>query len=265
MNKSYYFISMRKIKTWSDYWYVKKNNTGHPTLDQDRFLSEQLKTEHRQLALDEFVNNNMLVVHKLTKNYTWSNLEYDDLVQYGVEGLIAAAESYDANKGFKFSTLCYHYILGRLRRALEQFNNTIKIPAHLNMCKIRINHLDESKEYTDEFLSQFADERYTLIDIKHALEIKRLYKLDDIDDLVDIKDENIKDFEIKIAVDQILNELRPIDKICIEMKFGLNGHKTHYYKEIDKELNIDSEGIISRALLKLKNNSNLECFLDYLK
>lgn len=256
---------MKKIKTWSEYWYVKSNNTGFPTLDQDRFLSNQLKTKHRDLALNEFINNNILVVHKLVKNYTWSNLEYDDLVQYGIEGLIAAAESYDPNKGFKFSTLCYHYILGRLRRALEHYNNIIKIPAHLNLCKIRINHLDETKEYTDEFLNQFTDKRYSLQDIKNALEIKRLYKIDDVDDLVDIKDENIKDFEIKIAIDQVLNTLRPVDKLCIEMKFGLNGHKTHFYYEIDKKLGIDSEGIISRALIKLRDNKQFSCLLEYLK
>ena len=256
---------MKKIRTWSDYWYFKSNHTGFPTLAQDEFLSIQLKTKHRDLALEEFVNNNILVVHKLCKNYTWSNLEYDDLVQYGVEGLIAAAESYDPKKGFKFSTLCYHYILGRLRRALEHYNNIIKIPAHLNLCKIRINHLDENKEYTDEFLLQFTDHRYTLKDIKNALEIKKLYKIDNLDDLVDIKDENIKDFEVKIALDQVLDTLRPIDKLCIEMKFGLNGHKTHYYKEIDLELGIDSEGIISRALLKLKNTDSLKCLQEYLK
>jgi hypothetical protein len=49
------------------------------------------------------------------------------------------------------------------------------------------------------------------------------------------------------------------------MYFGLNNNRTHFYKEIDKELNVDSEGIIKRALIKLGNISGIESFLDYLK
>jgi hypothetical protein len=47
--------------------------------------------------------------------------------------------------------------------------------------------------------------------------------------------------------------------------FGINGNKSHYYKEIDKMLDIDSEGIIKRALVKLSNISGIESFLEYLK
>jgi hypothetical protein len=47
--------------------------------------------------------------------------------------------------------------------------------------------------------------------------------------------------------------------------FGINGQKKLYYKEIDKMLDIDSEGIIKRALVKLSNIKGIESFLDYLK
>ncbi len=67
---------MKKIRTWSDYNYAKINNPGHSTLEQDTFLSEQLKTKHRDKALNEFIELHMLVVHKLCKSYTLSFLDY---------------------------------------------------------------------------------------------------------------------------------------------------------------------------------------------
>jgi hypothetical protein len=49
------------------------------------------------------------------------------------------------------------------------------------------------------------------------------------------------------------------------MYYGLNGNKTHFYREIDKELDIDSEGIIKRALIKLSHIKDIEAILEYLK
>ena len=256
---------MKKIRTWSDYNYAKINNAGHSTLEQDTFLSEQLKTKHRDKALNEFIELHMLVVHKLCKSYTWSNLDYDDLVQYGVEGLIAAAEIYDPSKGYKYHTICYHYVLGRLRRALEHYNNLIKIPAHLNLAKLRINHLDEDKDYTDEYLMQFVDDRYSLKDLKRALEIKKLYKTDDLELIIDKADDSIKDFEIKACIEGIVSKLTNIEQKCIELKFGLAGNKTHYYYEIDALLKIDSEHIITKVLIRFRADPEMEILREYLK
>ena len=255
---------MTKIRRWPEYYRVKKDNEGHPTLSQDAFLSSQLVTKYREKALNEYIELNMLVVHKICKNYRWSNIDYDDLVMYGVEGLIAAADCYDPSKGFKFHTFCYHYILGRLRRALEHHNNLIKIPAHLNLAKLRINHLEEDKEYSDEFLMTLTDDRYSLNDLKKALEIRKLYSIDNLDLIHDRVDESIKNPEIKICIDEILDTLKPLEKQAIELKFGLNGHKPHFYKEVDKILGIDSDGVINRAIVKLRNKG-LESLLDYLK
>lgn len=257
---------MKNIRTWSDYYYAKKSNLGHSTLEQDIFLSSQLKTNKRQKALDEFIENHMLVVHKLCKNYTWSNLDYEDLVQVGIEGLIAAAETYDPSKGFKFHTIAHHYVLGRLRRALEHHNNLIKIPAHINLAKLRINHLDDDKDYSDEYLMQFTDHRYSLSDLKRALAYRKLYQIDDLDIVTDKKiDENIEDFELKACIGSIVSKLTEIEQKCINMKFGLLGNKPHFYYEIDAELKVDSEKIITKVLIRFRANPDMEILKEYLK
>lgn len=255
---------MKNIKTWQDYKYSRKLNPGYPNLDEDRWLHSQLNTKYRQKALDEIIKINMSQVHKITKNYAWCNIDYEDLVQYAIEGIIAAADNYKPESKNKFSTLAYHYILGRVRRAIEQYNHTIKIPAHINLAKLRINHLDLDKEITDEELLPLVTEKYSLYTLRQAIIAKKL-KIQEFDATYDV-DVNYADDETKeinIAINQILNTLRPIDKRCIELYFGLNGNKTHYYKEIDAILNCDSEGIIKRALIKLSKEHSV--LLDYLK
>lgn len=257
---------MKNIKTWQDYKYSRKINPGYPNLAEDRWLHSQLQTKYRQKALDEIININMQQVHKICKTYAWCNLEYEDLKQYAIEGIIAAADNYKPESGNKFSTLAYHYILGRVRRAIEQYNHTIKIPAHINLAKLRINHLDLDKEITDEELLPLVTEKYSLYTLRQAIIAKNI-KVQEFDATYDVDVKFVEDetTEITYAINQILSTLRPIDKKCIEMYFGLNGNKSHYYREIDAMLNVDSEGIVKRALLKLSNIKGIDTFLDYLK
>ena len=257
---------MTNIKTWQDYKYSRKLNPGYPNLAQDRFLHSQLETRHRQKALDEIININMSQVNKLCKQYSWCNIDFEDLQQYAIEGIIAAADNYKPDSGNKFSTLAYHYILGRIRRAIEQYNHLIKIPAHINLAKLRINHLDLEKEILDEELLPLVTEKYSLYTLRQAIIAKNI-KIQEFDPTYDVDVEFVQDetIEINISINQILSTLRPIDIKCIELYFGLNGNKSHFYKEIDKMLEIDSEGIIKRALVKLSNISGIESFLEYLK
>jgi len=241
-------------------------NPGYPNLAEDRFLHSQLITRHRDKALDEIITINMSQINKLCKQYSWCNIDFEDLRQYAIEGVIAAADNYKPESGNKLSTLAYHYILGRIRRAIEQYNHIIKIPAHINLAKLRINHLDIEKEITDEELLPLVTEKYSLYSLRQAI-IAKSIKIQEFDPTYDVDIEFIEDktSEANYTLNQILETLRPIDKKCIEMYFGLNGHKTHFYREIDKELNIDSEGIIKRALIKLSHIKGIEAILEYLK
>lgn len=241
-------------------------NPGYHNLAEDRFLHSQLITRHREKALDEIITINMSQINKLCKQYSWCNIDFEDLRQYAIEGVIAAADNYKPDSGNKLSTLAYHYILGRIRRAIEQYNHLIKIPAHINLAKLRINHLDLEKEITDEELLPLVTEKYSLYSLRQAI-IAKSIKIQEFDPTydVDIEFQEDKTPEANYTLNQILETLRPIDKKCIEMYFGLNGNRTHFYREIDKELNIDSEGIIKRALIKLSHIKDIEAILEYLK
>jgi hypothetical protein len=50
---------MTKIRRWPEYYSIKKDNEGRPTLSQDAFLSSQLNTKYREKALDEYYEQDM--------------------------------------------------------------------------------------------------------------------------------------------------------------------------------------------------------------
>ena len=204
------------------------------------------------------------MVHSISKKYLWCNILYEDLLQYGVEGLISAAENFIPSKGYKYNTLAGHYVLGRIRRAIEQHNRTIKVPAHVNLATLKLLDIDTEKEVTDDMLLPMVTKRTTLNTLKSAIEVKNTQMLE-IDSVYQIEDKKLDIDDKKIAIAQILEKLRPIEITCIKLKFGLDNNNPLTYKEIDKIVNADSEGLINRALIKLKNMKGIDSFLDYLK
>ncbi len=65
---------------------------------------------------DEFINENLPLVHSLCRRFAGRGVEYDDLFQVGCIGLIKAADGFDESRGLKFSTYAFPVIMGELRR-----------------------------------------------------------------------------------------------------------------------------------------------------
>lgn len=107
-----------KDKLWKDY--QKK-----PT----RELREQLIIEYSQLV--------KLVAGRLSM-YLGHNVEYDDLVSYGIFGLIDAIDKFDADKNVKFETYASLRIRGSI---LDQIRKMDWIPRTVRQ---RQRKLDEA-------------------------------------------------------------------------------------------------------------------------
>ncbi|WP_099204604.1 sigma-70 family RNA polymerase sigma factor [Scatolibacter rhodanostii] len=61
------------------------------------------------------VEENIGLVHLCAKRFMGRGLEYDDIFQAGCVGLIKAADNFDSEKGFKFSTYAVPVILGEMK------------------------------------------------------------------------------------------------------------------------------------------------------
>ena len=53
---------------------------------------------------EEFIEQNLGLVHTICKRFTGKGIEYDDLYQSGCMGLIKAYDAFDEERGLCFST-----------------------------------------------------------------------------------------------------------------------------------------------------------------
>ncbi|MER5802789.1 sigma-70 family RNA polymerase sigma factor [Streptomyces mirabilis] len=86
----------------------------------------------RVRARDCLVLHNQRLVHKLVPRYLDQGLDYDDLFQHGVLGLMTAARKFDPAKGFKFSTYATWWIRQSINRGIADEGALIRIPVHVH-------------------------------------------------------------------------------------------------------------------------------------
>lgn len=105
-----------KAKLWDDYSKVKS-------------------TEVREKIIIEYANLVKIVAGRLSM-YLGNNVEYDDLVGYGIFGLIDAVDKFDFNKGVKFETYASFRIRGAI---LDEIRKMDWIPRTLRQKQKKID------------------------------------------------------------------------------------------------------------------------------
>ncbi|WP_078885149.1 sigma-70 family RNA polymerase sigma factor [Streptomyces sp. NRRL S-146] len=98
----------------------------------DDTLSGLPPDDLRIRARDCLVLHNQRLVHKMVPRYLEQGLDYEDLLQHGVLGLIRAARKFDPAKGFKFSTYATWWIRQSISRAIADEGTVIRIPVHMH-------------------------------------------------------------------------------------------------------------------------------------
>lgn len=116
------------IATWERQW--------QPTISGLSVDRESLKALRRQLRLytearDALVMHNLRLVYSIAARYKGRGVSYLDLVQEGTLGLIRAAEKFEFEKGFRFSTYCFNWITQAVRRYVGDVGTLIRFPTHV--------------------------------------------------------------------------------------------------------------------------------------
>lgn len=65
---------------------------------------------------ERMITENMGLVHSCAGKFKGKGVEYDDLFQAGCVGLVKAADGFEPERGFAFSTYAVPVILGEIRR-----------------------------------------------------------------------------------------------------------------------------------------------------
>ncbi|MFQ3588439.1 MAG: sigma-70 family RNA polymerase sigma factor [Fimbriimonadaceae bacterium] len=91
-----------------------------------------------QKARQRLVEANMRLVINIAKTYRSRAIPLEDLIQEGAIGLMQAAERFDPDKGFRFSTYATHWIRQAIGRAIDNKSKAIRLPAHVSQSLRRI-------------------------------------------------------------------------------------------------------------------------------
>ena len=94
---------------------------------------------------EEFIENNLGLVHSICKRFVGRGIEYDDLYQAGCIGLIKATDAFDETKGFLFSTYAVPVIMGEVRRLFRD-GGAIKVSRSIKELYLKITKEKQALE-----------------------------------------------------------------------------------------------------------------------
>ena len=100
-------------------------------LSQELLTSIKRELRHYTAARDRLVMHNLRLVYSIAARYKGRGVGYLDLVQEGTLGLIRAAEKFEYEKGFRFSTYCFNWITQAVRRYVGDAGTLIRFPTHV--------------------------------------------------------------------------------------------------------------------------------------
>lgn len=81
-------------------------------------------------ARDTLIISNIRLVVNIAGSYVASEMDYEDLIQEGIIGLIRAVEEYNRWYDNKFATYATYWIKQSIQRAIENKSHLIRLPVH---------------------------------------------------------------------------------------------------------------------------------------
>lgn len=91
---------------------------------------------------EEFIKENLGLVHSVCKRFSGRGIEYDDLYQAGCMGLVKAVDAYDFELGFAFSTYAVPVIMGEVRRLFRD-GGAVKVSRSIKELNFKIIKANE--------------------------------------------------------------------------------------------------------------------------
>jgi RNA polymerase primary sigma factor len=148
---------------------------------EEKSLRRSFQSGSRNAMRDKLICANLRLVVYVAKQYPQCGIDWDDLLQEGVVGLIRAADKFEPERGYKFSTYAYWWIMQAITRAIATKRSLIAIPVHLGqgmrryrrfVSIYRQNHARwPSPEETMESLGLTPEQHLTLRQIIAAAQV----------------------------------------------------------------------------------------------
>jgi len=229
-------------------------------------FSKTKDTNIKQKLIEKYIGLVKIVAGRMY-NYYGSKIEYDDLVSFGVLGLIDSIERFDVNRNIKFETYAQIRIKGAIvdnirkldwvPRSLRKKSKEIqkemlilenklgRVPSNIELAE----HLNISLKELEETLSDTVS--FNVTSLEDLLANKGEYIIDDEKE-INIPEKVFERKELKEILGDIIDNLPINQKTVISLYY----YEELTYKEIGKIMELSESRISqihSKAILNIKN------------
>jgi RNA polymerase primary sigma factor len=216
-----------------------------------------------ETARSKLIERNLRLIIPVAKKYLGMGLPFGDLIQEGNIGLMRAADKFDPDKGFRFSTYATWWIRQAIQRAVADKGRTIRVPVHMGE-KIRkmaraYNELSAQleREPTDkEVAERLGWDVDRVKDVKSAIPDatslnQPLSSDEDSSELGDfVEDEResgvagevVKELETRRLMESVAR-LPERQRRVLVRRYGLDGEKPATLADLSEELGVSRERV----------------------
>jgi RNA polymerase primary sigma factor len=249
---------------------------------EENYLSRRIN-QGSKLARKKLILSNLRLVVKLAKEYASQGVSLLDLIQEGNIGLMEAVERFDETKGYKFSTYATWWIKQKIRLALVNQGETVRVPPHTYDIIRKIKNLKqkEKEEGKDQLSREEIAEKLdiSLETVKRAERAeKRTVSLDKpldegtnevLGDFIESDEYSSPEKEtLKALLDEDLesglSELSDRKREILKLRYGLEGHEPETLAEIGERFGISRERVRQIEVEALEDLAQPR-FLNHLK
>ena len=234
--------------------------------EENNELAIKAKTDHD--ALEKLLQHNIKLILKSVRQYPVPFMDFEDIVDEGIVGLLTAVQNYDPNFGTCFTTVAAAYIKNQILHTARTNQLIVYPPSFVTALSkyTKIMEQINNEKITDKnkIKKIFKENNLSEADVKNVLARKRdlCISLDDSENVnmsmpadnlsVEETVEDAFDSELLYkAIDQLLTAR---EKYVIENAFGLHGKRKLTCDEIGMRLDLTKQRIQQiriRALQKL--------------
>lgn len=283
------FRSLDEIMTSDDFQQkLKAQKIQVDSLYNNDYI-EAFQEDDDQSSLAALVEANRLLVLKIAQRYKrqlTNSIDMDDLEQFGMLGLMKAAEKFDLSKGFAFSTYAIHWIRQSISRGIMDTGLTVRLPVHLvekinKLTRLENTMLNEKLEVNLPLLTtemNISIEQYhDLVTLRNTylstVSLDMPIGIDRDTTIGDVLPDNEYDIDViidhdflKEDLEKSLEYLKEKERKIIDLRFGLTDGETKTLEEIGQMFGVTRERIRqieAKAIRKLKKRANRELISDY--